>query len=118
MYVLDCFLAGPQPAADVTAVRRSPRKPRQANAGSASVLPTASQANQAKQLQAKTAASGGLQSTDETAKGGPLLSHASGGEADADAAVAPSATAAPMASAAEQQPTGSEWNVMEVGLCV
>ena len=79
------------------------------------MLPTGSQANQSKQSQAKAAASGGLQSTDETAKGGPC--HASGGEADADAAVAPSVTAAPMASAAEQHPTGSEWNVMEVGSC-
>ncbi len=72
----------------------------------------ASQANPSKQSQAKAAASGGLQSTDETAEGGP--SNASGGKADAAGA---SGAAAPMASATEQHPTGSEWNVMEVGSC-
>jgi hypothetical protein len=72
----------------------------------------ASQGNESNQSQAKAAASGGLQSTDETPKGGPC--NASGGEADAAGA---SVAAAPMASAAEQHPTGSEWNVMEVGFC-
>lgn len=103
---LDCITAGPQPAAGVTAVRRSPRQARQANTGSASALTMASQA--------KAASSGGLQSPDETAKGAPC--NTSKGEAEADATGA-SVAAAPMASAAEQHPSVSKWNVMEVGFC-